>query len=145
MIRIHRSNAHPRRGAAAAEFALLLPLVCVLFVITVDYSRAFYYSIAVSNCAREAALYGSLNPTTANDTTAIEAAAKREPGNLTVSSITVTSTTDSATSPTYVTVTVTYPFTTITRFPGVATTTTLKSVVKMTVTPLTPNTTASAS
>ena len=52
--------------------------------------------------------------------------------------LTVTSTTDSATNPTYVIVTATYPFATITNFPGVTSTTSISRSVRATVTPLTP-------
>jgi Flp pilus assembly protein TadG len=128
-----------RLGAAATEFALLLPILCFFFVIAVDYGRVFYYSVTITNCARSGALYGSQNPTTANDTTGISAEAKRDAPNLTSSLITVTSTTNSSTNPTYVDVTVTYPFSTITNFPGVAHTTTISRTIRATVTPLTPS------
>jgi Flp pilus assembly protein TadG len=111
----------------------------VLFVITVDYARVFYYTMAVTNCARDGALYGSQNPTTAIDQSGISAAATRDAADLDINSINVSSTTDSSTNPTYVTVTVTYPFTTITNFPGITSRTTLSRNVRMTVTPLTPN------
>ena len=139
LLSAYPSTAARRRGIAATELALFLPLLCVLFVITVDYARVFYYTMAVTNCARDGALYGSQNPTTANDTSGISAAATRDAADLDVNSVNVSSTTDSATNPTYVTVTVTYPFTTITNFPGITSNTTLSRSVRMTVTPLTPN------
>jgi Flp pilus assembly protein TadG len=128
-----------RPGAAATECALLLPILCFFFVVAVDYGRVFYYTVTVTNCARSGALYGSQNPTTANDTTGITAEAKRDAPNLTSSLINVTSVTNSATNPTYVDVTVTYPFTTITNFPGVTRTTTISRTIRATVTPLTPS------
>jgi Flp pilus assembly protein TadG len=140
MLMQARPSTAPRRlGVAATELAIFLPLLCVLFVITVDYARVFYYTMAVTNCARDGALYGSQNPTTAIDQSGISAAATRDAADLDINSINVSSTTDSSTNPTYVTVTVTYPFTTITNFPGITSRTTLSRNVRMTVTPLTPN------
>jgi Flp pilus assembly protein TadG len=49
-----------RPGVAAVEFAVLLPFLAFMFVIAVDWARVFYYSIAVENCARNGALYMSL-------------------------------------------------------------------------------------
>ena len=46
-----------RRGVAAVELALLLPFLSLLFVITLDWARVFYFSIVVDNCTRNGALY----------------------------------------------------------------------------------------
>lgn len=127
-----------RHGAAAVEFALLLPLLCFLFVVAVDYARVFYFTITVTNCARSGAIYGSQEPTAANDQSGIAAACKMDAGNLDTQQLTVTSSTDSASSPTYVIVTVTYPYSTITNFPGITTTTNISRTIRVTVTPLTP-------
>jgi Flp pilus assembly protein TadG len=121
------------------ELALLLPLLGLLFVIALDYSRVFYFTMVVTNCARNGALYGSQNPTTANDTSGIQTNALQDSGNLNSQSLTVTSQTDSTTSPTYVDVTVSYPFTTITNYPGVPNSTNIVRTVRMAVTPWTPN------
>jgi Flp pilus assembly protein TadG len=133
-----RTQGSGRLGAAAVEFALLLPILCFLFVIAVDFGRVFYFSITVTNCARNGAIYASQNPTTAVDQTGISTEAKRDASNLDANLINVTSTTNNATNPTYVDVTVTYPFYTITNFPGVAHTTTISRTIRTTVTPLTP-------
>jgi hypothetical protein len=58
--------------------------------------------------------------------------------NMNVSQLNVSSTTDSSTSPTYVQVTVTYPFTTITQYPGISSPFTLSRTVQMSVVPATP-------
>ena len=129
---------HSRPGVAAVELAVLLPLLCFLFVVAVDYARVFYFTMTVTNCARSGAIYGGQNPTTANDQTGISAACKVDAGNLDTTQMKVTSVTDSATSPTYVFITVTYPFSTITNFPGITSTTTISRTIRMTVTPLTP-------
>ena len=137
-IRKRLKAASPRLGVAAVELALVLPLLCFLFVMAVDYARIFYYTMAVTNCARSGAIYGGQNPTTANDTSGIAAAASKDAGNLNAQQLSVTSSTDSATNPTYVIVTVTYPFSTITNFPGITSTTNLSRTIRVTVTPLTP-------
>jgi Flp pilus assembly protein TadG len=137
MQRIFRLR-QTRPGVAAVELALLLPLLCFLFVVAVDYARVFYFTMTVTNCARSGGIYGSQNPTTANDQSGISAACNMDAGNLNASLLTVTSSTDSATNPTYVIVTVSYPFSTITNFPGISSLTTISRSIRVTVTPLTP-------
>ena len=119
-IRQLRRVRQLRRGVAAVELALLLPFLCFLFVVTVDWARVFYFGLTVSNCARCGALYGGRHPNAALDTAGIQAEALKDAGNLDLKQVTVTSSTDSSAAPTTVTVTVTYPFGTITRFPGIS-------------------------
>jgi Flp pilus assembly protein TadG len=127
-----------RRGAAAVEFALLLPFLCFAFVAAVDFARVFYYSIAVTNCARNGALYGSVDQAHALDSAGITAAAQIDATNVNLPQLGVTSSTDSSTSPTYVQVTVTYPFTTLTHYPGIPNQVNLNRTVRMSVVPATP-------
>jgi len=126
------------------ELAVLLPFLCFLLIIAVDFARIFYFSLTVTNCARNGAAYGSQSPTYAMDTSGITTAATMDAGNLNSTLMTVSSKTDSATPPTYVDVTVSYPFTTITSFPGITSRTTLTRTVRMLVVPLLPNFTAPA-
>jgi Flp pilus assembly protein TadG len=128
-----------RQGVATVEFALLLPFLCLIFIGTVDFCRIFYYSLTVSNCARNAALYGSADLTHALDTSGIQAAAHVDAANLDIYSMNVTSTTYPATNPTRVDVTVTYPFTTITNYPGIPRQTNIRRTVKMSILPQTPD------
>src|SRR5262249_3064330 len=58
-----RVSSRLRRAAAAVELAVLLPFLMFLFVIAVDWSRVFYASVIVSNCARNGAL-SACDPTT---------------------------------------------------------------------------------
>lgn len=127
-----------RRAVAATELALLLPFLCFLFVIAIDFARVFYFDLTVANCARNGALYGCQTPTTALDTAGIVSAAQLDAGNLDLTKLTVTSSTDSPTSPTTVSVTVTYPFATITHYPGVSGLT-LSRTLQMSIAPLVPN------
>lgn len=48
-----------RTGAATVELALVLPMLLLLFLVGMDYSRVFYATVIVSNCARNGALYAS--------------------------------------------------------------------------------------
>jgi Flp pilus assembly protein TadG len=59
-------NPLPRRrsAAAAAELALLLPFLCLLFIGTVDYARVYYFGVTLENCARNGAYYASDYPNT---------------------------------------------------------------------------------
>ena len=153
MSRKHRA----RRAAAAVEFALLAPFLVFLFVIAVDWARVFYYSIAVKNCARNGALYMSLqqsaktttSPYTdsgivnlyVNSANPVTAAALADAPDLTPTP-TVTSTTGSDSWGAYVEVTVSYPFQTVSGFSvwgfGVPSSTNVTSTVRMYVPPETP-------
>src|SRR2546423_6933448 len=56
-MRCHRLSRP--RGQAIVETALLLPILMLLVMGTADLGRVFYYSIAVTNAAREAARQGT--------------------------------------------------------------------------------------
>jgi Flp pilus assembly protein TadG len=132
-------SSRDRRGAAAVELALLLPFLCFAFLASVDFCRVFYYSVAVSNCARNGALYGSADKIHALNTSGIQAAAQADARNLNSQQLSVISSTDSNVNPTRVDVTVTYSFTPITNFPGIPAQTNLRRTVRMSVLPATPN------
>jgi Flp pilus assembly protein TadG len=128
-----------RPAAATVELAFLLPFLAFLFVIAVDWSRIFYYSMVVTNSARNGALYACdpvSQPTSpyAN----VTAAALAEASNLSPAP-TVTSTSGSDSSGSYVAVTVSYQFNTVTNFPGVPASTTLVRTVRMSSLPVKPN------
>jgi Flp pilus assembly protein TadG len=124
-----------RRGVAAVELAVLLPFLLFIFVAAVDFGRIFYYEVAVTNCARSGALYGSTDATHAADAQGIQTAAKAEAPELTsVLSVSSTTGTDSAGNP-FVAVKVTYPFHTISNFPGIPSSATVSRTVQMRVNP----------
>jgi len=54
--RMHRRG---KLGQAIVETALLFPILCLLVMGSTDLGRVFYYSIAVTNAAREGARQGS--------------------------------------------------------------------------------------
>lgn len=70
-----------RRGAAAAELALVLPFLSLVFVATLDFCRIFHTAQAIENSARTGALYASgfaSNPATASPEEAAKQAAVTE-------------------------------------------------------------------
>jgi Flp pilus assembly protein TadG len=129
-----------RRGSAAVELALVLPVLGLLLLITVDFARLYYHYSIVTNCARNGALYGS-DPTSASASpyANLSAAALADASNLTPQpTVSSTNGTDTSSNP-YVEVTVTYPFTTISNYPGLSNPINLTRTVRMRVAPATPN------
>ena len=128
-----------RRAVAAVELAVLLPFLAFLFVIALDWARIFYYSETVANCARNGALYGS-DPYSSYKSpyTSVTQAALADASNLSPAP-TVTSTSGSDSNGSYVEVTVSYPFQTVTNFPGVPASTNVVRTVRMNIAPDLPN------
>src|SRR6184192_3849489 len=82
-MRCHRVSRC--RGQAIVETALLLPILMLLVMGTADLARVFYYSITITNAAREAARQGTyFDPTatpptnTFDSTAAVFEAARHE-------------------------------------------------------------------
>jgi Flp pilus assembly protein TadG len=141
MIRESLAKKKPwsrRRGLAAVELGILAPFLAFLFVIALDFARVFYYTMIVTNCARNGAYYGCNDTSTALNNDAIKAAAKKDAANLDLTNLNVTPTPNSSTSPTSLDVNVTYTFTTITRYPGVPSSLTISRTVRMKVSPKVP-------
>jgi Flp pilus assembly protein TadG len=149
---------HNRPGVAAVEFAFLLPFLAFMFVIAVDWARIFYYSITVENCARNGALYMSQqgsaktisSPYTdsgyvnlyVSSTSPVTAAALADAPDLTPTP-TVTSSSGSDSNGSYVEVTVSYTFKTVSSFSvgifTVPSSTDVTRTVRMYVPPEAPN------
>jgi Flp pilus assembly protein TadG len=120
-MRIARRNGGtaPRRGAAMAEMAILLPFVVFLFLVALDFCRVFYCTQTLQGCAQAGAFYASGHakryPAASRELAAKQAALAEatllDPP-LREQDVAVTFSTTSAT------VTVTYDFRTITGFPG---------------------------
>jgi len=70
MTTMHRRFHDPERGAAAIEFALILPLLIVLVFGIVQFSIAYNRAQGLHAAAREGARLASLPQTTQNDITA---------------------------------------------------------------------------
>jgi Flp pilus assembly protein TadG len=147
-----------RKGAQVVELAILLPFLAFMFVIVVDWARIFYYSITVTNCARNGALYlaqqQSAKTITApytdsglvnlyvNSANPVTDAATADAPNLSPAP-TVTSTTGSDAYGPYVEVTVSYTFQSVTNFSvppfSVPSSTNLTRTCRVYVPPETPN------
>lgn len=108
-----------RRGAAVVELAVLLPFLMFIFIIAVDWSRIFYYSVIVNNCARNGALY-ACDPWATNKSpyNNLMSAALADAPNLNPPP-NVSASAGVDTYGAYVDCTVTYNFKTITNYPGV--------------------------
>jgi Flp pilus assembly protein TadG len=133
-----KSKCRARQGVAAVELAILLPFLAFLFVIAVDWARLFYYSVTVTNCARNGALYNSDPVAQAiSPYPNVTQAALADAPNLSPTP-TVSSTSGTDAYGAYVEVTVSYPFQTVTNFPGVPNTTNVVRTVRMSVAPRTP-------
>jgi Flp pilus assembly protein TadG len=123
LYHIHRGRQKARRGVAAAELAILLPVMCFLFVVSVDFARVFYYTLTLENCARNGALWAS-DPfsSTQSSYTSLNQAVLADASNLSpalsTNNISSTRSTD-ANGNSAVTVTVSYSFNTITNYPGI--------------------------
>ncbi len=127
-----------RPATAAVELAVLLPFLAFLFVIGIDFARVFYFSITVTNAARNGASYGSQDATHAADTAGIQAAALADATNLRPApAVSSTAATDADGNP-CVQVTVTYTFQSITNFPGVPGSVNLSRTVQMRTAPTLP-------
>jgi Flp pilus assembly protein TadG len=120
------SAARHRRGAAATEFVLILPVLIAIALGCVDLGRGVHTSITLSNAVREGAVYGATTGftdfTKSTWETAIRNRVKEELSNdndidtndLTVSVTTGETNDDEVT----LSVTGTYPFETIVDWPG---------------------------
>jgi Flp pilus assembly protein TadG len=131
MVCRHKCKRPRRSGVAAVELAILLPLLAFLFVVAIDFARIFYYCVTVTNCARNGAVYACDTTSAMNSPyKSVQEAALADAGNLSPAP-TVTSTTVSDANGSYVEVTVTYQFTTITNYPGIPRTTNVTRTVRM--------------
>jgi Flp pilus assembly protein TadG len=128
-----------RKGVAAVELAVLLPLLVFLFLITIDFARVYYFSLTLTNCARAGAMYAS-DPAVAHESpfADVQEAALADATNISPApTITQTQGTD-ASGRLYVEVTASYTFSTITGFPGIPNNLALTRSVKMYVAANTP-------
>src|SRR5712671_2665237 len=86
-----RPAGRSKKGQAIVETALLLPILMLLVMGSADLGRVFYYAIAVTNAAREAARQGSYyDPVSGSNTydsygEVLAAAQKEVPSDVTLS------------------------------------------------------------
>lgn len=60
--RISERESGRSRGQSLTEFAVVLPVFLLIMLFAVDFGRAFYSWVTVTNAARVAANYAGLNP-----------------------------------------------------------------------------------
>jgi Flp pilus assembly protein TadG len=133
------NGGNHRDGAAAAELAIVLPMLAVVFLFAVDFCRAYYYTQVIESAAYQGAIYasGTAQPTQCSSATdAAVQAAVREGASLqpplTADNVNVTTNNGVAT------VTVTYQFNTLFAIVGINSTTTIVRTVNMNVAPAPP-------
>ena len=111
MMRRRHAAGDPRdRGAAAVEFALLLPVLLLLLFGIIDFGRLINAQITLTQAAREGVRLAALGQSSATVQTRVTAAA----GVLSPVTATVTTACTTAGAATDAVVTVTYTFTFIT-------------------------------
>lgn len=57
-----RRDRHDSRGQSLVEFALILPVFLLIVMVAVDFGRAFYSWVTITNAARVGANYAAANP-----------------------------------------------------------------------------------
>jgi Flp pilus assembly protein TadG len=148
-----RDGKQTRPGASAVELAVLLPFLCFIFVIAVDYARLFYFAVTVENCARNGAYYASNYPNANyvyNDIYGyknLDEAVLKDASNLSPAPTYTVAYGSSSQGPfssgsssaNYVQVTVSWTFTSLTNFPGVPGTVTLSRSAVMKIAPTLPS------
>ena len=142
-----RRHRWAARGQSYVELAFALPALVLILVLAADFGRLFYTYVEVINAARAGAQYGSNSVITAADAAGMKTAATQDGAN--VPNLTVTAnqcTCGSATGSipkctstfctndpqgNYVLVNAQASFSTITKYPGVPSSVTLKSQAVM--------------
>jgi hypothetical protein len=127
------------------ELALLLPFLVFLFVIALDFARGFYFALTLNNCARNGALW-ACDPVNADGGTppvspysSISQAALADASNLSPAPNVSSATGSDSNGDSYVEVTVTWSFSTLTNYPGIPSPITLTRTVRMMTIPVTPS------
>jgi Flp pilus assembly protein TadG len=106
-----KTQSRKRGGVAAVEFAVLLPLLVLTFVLAVDFGRVFYTSLTLQNCAWAGALYAS-DPHVADESpfANVTEAALADAANLSSPPVITQTSGADASGRSYVEVTAAYPF-----------------------------------
>ena len=104
------------RGAAAVEFAILLPLLLMLVLGTIEFGRAYNAQITLTNAARDGVRVMAIGNDPAGAKSAAQNAAASVSSTIPTSDITLSTTACSSGS--QVTLTITYSLSTITGIAG---------------------------
>jgi Flp pilus assembly protein TadG len=84
-----RAKFAEERAQALVELGFTLPMLVVLLLGAVEFARAAYTGVEVSNAAKAAVQYGAQNSATASDTTGMQTAASNEAPDISLGSTTV--------------------------------------------------------
>jgi hypothetical protein len=112
-----------RSAAAAAELAIVATVLVVLMTVSVDFARLFFSYLTITSCARDGAVVGALNAqnmadNTAGNTAMTTTALKDVQNWPTVPTATAHGGVADADGNKCVTVTVSWTFSTIIKYPG---------------------------
>ncbi|MGX5715257.1 TadE/TadG family type IV pilus assembly protein [Arthrobacter sp. MAHUQ-56] len=103
------------RGAAAVEFAILLPLLLMLVLGTIEFGRAYNAQITLTNAARDGVRVMAIN----NDPAAAKTAAQNAAASVsTIPTSDIALSTTTCSTGTQVTLTIKYTLSTITGIAG---------------------------
>lgn len=104
------------RGAAAVEFAILLPVLLLLVLGTIEFGRAYNAQITLTNAARDGVRVMAIN----NDPVGARTAAKNAAASVStsISDSNITLSTDACSTNAQVTLTIKYNLATITGIAG---------------------------
>lgn len=75
MRRLRRARASSDSGSAVVELAVALPLLVLILAATIDFSRVFYFAMALTDAARAGAQYGAANVGNSANTATMETTA----------------------------------------------------------------------
>lgn len=98
------------RGAAAVEFALVLPILLLLVIGILEFGRAYHVQTTLSNAARDGVRVMALQDSVTAARTTTKASAQSLTLNDAMISVTPSTCSSSAAEPGMATVTITYPF-----------------------------------
>ena len=131
----HARRRHDDNGQSLVELGILIPLLLVIVLGAIDFGRAYYAYVTVTNAARAGAQYASVSNANAADTEGITAAVDQEAGSLSGSpTVTASSSTDSR-GKSVAMVTVAYRFNTLFAWPGLPHNVPMTQTVQMRVAP----------
>jgi Flp pilus assembly protein TadG len=141
LYRRKAADGNRRRGAAAAELAIIVaPVLAFVLVAGTDFARLFYSYLTITSCARNGAIYYSMTPSSSRSASQIQPAALADASGLSATPTVSSNTTgNDANGNPCVTVTVNYTFTTIVTYPGIPHTMNLSRTVEMRIVADTPN------
>jgi len=129
-----------RRAAVAVELAIVMPFLAFMFIVAVDFCRVFYYSQVVDTAARNGALYlAEPNGPNQSHYATLQDAVQGDASPDFASQLTVTQTSGTDTVGPWTQITVSFPFNSLTNFPGIPTTLTVSRTAFVRPAPAIPN------